>query len=210
MYRLGDIDDRRRVMIGAVLFGLGVLTLVVAVIIVHFASFPTEDLVDGVFVPVQIDYFGWIPRGSLMKAIGYLLAFGSSQMLVIGAALLWVLNQPMSWARAAVAAFLSWVELVLLFGIVPSEWLNFSQTDLAWSYQDPIFDIPAPLVLGNVVTVTTGALKDAISGGYHMMMLGVGALFALKLQQIGRPRPAAPPPEEKKSPYGRTLLKGED
>ena len=77
--------------------------------------------------------FDWIPSNHLLKGVGYLVVFGASQMLVVGALFVWVLNQRMTWARALFASFFTWIEFVMIFGMVPSEWLNFSQTDLDWS-----------------------------------------------------------------------------
>lgn len=209
MYRLGELSDRQRVQIGTGLLVLGILAMVVGVIVVHYGGLPAEEFVDGVYLPVTVDYFNWIPRGWLPKAVGYLIAFGASQLMILGAALVWVLGRPMTWARASFAAFLAWMEMVIIFGIVPSEWLNLSQTDLDWSPQRTAFTLPSWLVLGNEVQISLAALKDAISGGYNVVMLGVAALFAYKIQDVGKPRPAAEAPAEKTSPYGRPLVKGD-
>lgn len=189
------------------MLALGVVAMVVGVIVIHYAGLPTEEFVDGVFVPLEVEYFNWIPRGWFPKSIGYLVAFGASQMLIVGAAFVWVLNQRMTWARAGFAAFLAWMEMVVIFGIVPSEWLNLSQTDLDWSPQRIAVTIPSWLVLGNDIDISFAALKDAISGGYNVTMLAAAAFFAYKLQDIGKPRPAsAAAPERKTSPYGRPLV----
>ena len=54
---------------------------------------------------------------------------------IVGALFVWVLNQKMTWARAPFASIVTWIKLVIFFGIVPSEWLNYAQTDLDWSGQ---------------------------------------------------------------------------
>ena len=120
MYRLAELSDKRRKNIGWALLGLGLLTLVVAVLVIHYGSFPETTVVDGVEVPVVLDQFNWMPRGSLWKGLGYLIAVAASQMLVIGAMFVFVLNQRMTWARAVFAATVAWVELVVIFGMVPS------------------------------------------------------------------------------------------
>jgi hypothetical protein len=145
----------------------------------------------------------------LLKGVGYLVVFGASQMLVVGAMFVWVLNQKMTWARALFASFVTWIELVIIFGMVPSEWLNFAQTDLDWSSQRVAVTIPAVLVLGNEVQLSWAAIKDSISMGYHVVMLAAGAVFALQLQKMKKGPPASadkPPP---RSPYGRPLVRGE-
>ena len=209
MYRLAELSDSRRRSIGWSLLLVGTVTLAVAVWLIHFSSFPKTEIIDGVTVPIVLDSFNWVPRGALWKAIGYLTSFGASQMLLGGAMLVWVLNQKMTWARAAFAAFITWIELLMIFAIVPSEWLNFAQTDLDWSSQRVALAIPSWLVLGNEVDLSYAALKDMISMGYHINMLAVGAVFALQIQKMKEGRPARAEEPVKHSPYGRPLVKGD-
>jgi hypothetical protein len=103
---------------------------------------------------------------------------------------------------------ITWVALVFFFGMVPSEWLNYAQTDLDWSSQRVALVVPPVLVLGNTVELSWAVVKDSISMGYHIVMLGVAAVLALQIQKIKQGRPAGAAPEEKKSPYGRPLVKG--
>lgn len=223
MYRLAELSDRRRTTVGAWMLAAGIVLMAVAVILVHFSSIPEQEFVDGQFVPIVVEpaLFDAIPRGCLIpgamepclpwKAIWYVVAFGASQMMILGAVFLWVLNQKMTWARAAFAAFLTWMEFVIIYGIVPSEWLNLSQTDLDWSPTKILFTFPQWLVLGNDVAFSYAALKDAISGAYNMVMLFGVAIVAYKLQDIRKGRPASvaekPAPT---SPYGRPLVRKED
>lgn len=207
MHRLASISDKHRNIIGWSSLVLGTGLMAVAVLWIHYSKLPEAEIVDGVATPLVVDYFNWVPRGWFWKSLGYLAAFGASQMMLVGAAFLWVLNQKMTWARAAFAAFLVWMELVLVFGIVPSEWLNLSQTDLDWSNQRIAFNIPPILMLGNEVSISWAAIKDAISGGYNVGVLGAAGYVAYLLQQVYKP------PKKKTttklSPYGRPLVKGD-
>jgi len=209
MYRLGEMSDTQRVRLGSTLLVAGTVLLAFFVVFLHYSSLPAEEFVDGTWVPVVVDYFNWIPRGWLPKGLSYLLIFGSSQLMVAGAALLWLLNVKMTWARAAFAAVLTWTEFVILWGIVPSEWLNFSQTDLDWSPTKQAFALPTWLMLGNEVSVSLSVLKDAISGGYYMVTIGLAIVFGYKIQGIHTDRPKEPTAEELVSPYGRPLVRGE-
>ena len=69
--------------------------------------------------------------------------------------------------------------------------------------------LPSWLVLGNDVSISFAALKDIISGGYHVTMLAAAGLFAYKVQQLGKPRKVAEKPVSI-SPYGRPLVRGGD
>lgn len=185
----------------------GALLLVVAVLWVHYSSFPKTTIIDGVTTPVTVDYFNWVPRGWAWKSLGFLAAFGASQMLLGGAALAWVLGEKMTWARATFVAWLVWIEFVLIFGIVPSEWLNLSQTDLDWSPQKIFVTLPSWLVLGNEVSISYSALKDIVSMGYHNFAIAGAIIFAYRIQVIGKPRKVAEKPAPV-SPYGRPLITG--
>lgn len=213
MYRLGELNASQRLTYGTAMLGIGTLGMIVAVIVVHWASIPEVDVVDGEFVPVVVDYLNWMPRGMWWKALGYVIAFGASQLMVVGAALVFVLGRKMTWAVASMAAFIVWIEMVIIFGIVPSEWLNFSQTDLDWSSQrfvpglDPI---PPFLLLGNEISISWAVVKDTVSMTYNLAMLVLGGVFAYKIQDIYSGRPdTAPQKAAAASPYGRTLVKGD-
>jgi hypothetical protein len=208
MYRLGELSDARRRTIGGSLLILGLVGLVLGVIWIHWSSFPQTELVDGVETPVVLDTLNWFPRGTIWKGIGYLIVLGATTMGLVGATLLWVLNQKMTWARATVAALIAWLALVFFFGMVPSEWLNYAQTDLDWSSQRVAVAIPPFLILGNTVEISWAVVKDSISMGYHIVMLVVAAVLALQIQKIKEGRPARAAPVEKTSPYGRPLVKG--
>ncbi len=198
MYRLAELSVRTRRMAGWGLLLLGSALLALGVIWIHFSSLPHTVVVDGVEVPLVVDYFNWWPRGVWWKGAGYLVVFAASQMMIGGAVFLWVLNQRITWSRAVFTAFLSWLELVIIFGMVPSEWLSFAQTDLDWSSQKIALVVPPILVLGNTVEISYAVIKDSISMGYHLVMLAVAAIFALQVQKItkGRPESAAEAREE--------------
>jgi hypothetical protein len=172
MYRLAELSDSRRKTIGWGLLGLGFVGLVVAVIWIHYTSLPAEQ---------DAGIFDWIPSSHLLKGVGYLIVFGASQMLVIGALFVWVLNQRMTWARALFASFVTWIELVIIFG----------------------------MVLGNDVQLSWAAIKDSISMGYHLVMLAAAAVFALQLQKMKKGPPASADKAPPRSPYGRPLVRGE-
>jgi hypothetical protein len=208
MYRLAELSDARRRRIGGGLLFLGVAGLVLGVIWIHWSSLPQTETVNGVEVPVVVDYLNWWPRGLLWKGVGYLVVLGATTMALVGATLLWVLNQKMTWARATVAAFIAWMALVFYFGMVPSEWLNFAQTDLDWSSQRVALTIPPILVLGNTVEISWAVIKDSIQMGYSLGILGFAAVLAIQIQKMKEGRPPSAAPVEKKSPYGRPLVRG--
>jgi hypothetical protein len=208
MYRLGELSDGRRRLIGGVMLIAGFLGLVLGVIWIHWSSLPQTEVIDGVEVPVVVDYLNWWPRGTLWQAAGYLVVLGATTLTLLGAVFVWVLNQRLTWARATFAAFITFVALVFYFGMVPSEWLNFAQTDLDWSSQREALVIPPVLVLGNEVAISYAAIKDSIQAGYSLGMLAAAGFLAIQIQRMKAGRPPSAAPVEKKSPYGRPLVKG--
>lgn len=193
---------------GTTLLVLGFLGLVLGVIWIHWSSIPATEVIDGVESRVVVDYLNWWPRGILWKAVGYLVVLGATTLTLAGVCFLLLLNQVMTWARAALAAFITFIALVFYFGMVPSEWLNYAQTDLDWSSQRIAITIPSVLVLGNDVSISWGAIKDSIQMGYSLGLLGFAGFFAIQIQRMKDGRPASAAPVEKKSPYGRPLVKG--
>ena len=165
---------------------------------------------------VDVDTFGWVPRDCLVSGgdwclpwstLGHLVAFGGSQLMLLGITLAVILGRRMTWSLAALAAFLAMLELVLLLGTVASEWLNLAQGPLNWNEQNDAFSIWPPLVLGNQVGISWGAIKDFVSVNYNMGALTFIILFARWIQSFSGPIPQEKP-SEMVSPYGRPLVKG--
>jgi len=209
MYRLAELSDSRRKMIGSALLLAGLAGLALGVVWIHWSSVPETEMINGVEVPVVVDFLNWFPRGALWLGIGYLIVFGATTLALIGGAFLWVLNQRMTWARATVAAFLSWVALVFYLGMVPSEFLTFAQTELEWSSQRVAVTLPPALLLNNTVEISWAAIRDSIQVGYSLGMLGAAIVLGLQIQKIKAGRPPKASPAELVSPYGRPLVKGD-
>lgn len=208
MNRLAELTEKQRTRLGAAALLIGTLLLAVGVVIAHYALFPETEFIDGVEVPLQVDYLGWIPRGWQWVTLGQLIGFGGSQLMIVGSLFLWFVGHKLTWARATFGAFIAWIELVLLFGVVASEWLNLTQGPLEFTSQRIAFTIPPWLVLGNQVDISYAFIKDAISGTYNLVMVGIAIVFAYKIQDWGKQKPGAAQ-EEKQSVYGRPLVKGD-
>lgn len=217
--RLASMDMNARNRLSWAMMGIGLVALTLGVIVAHYALFPEVVVVDGVEVPVEVDYLGWIPRGWIPVTAGQLVAFFGSQLMLLAAALIWVADKPMTWARAGFLSWLVWIELILIFGVVPSEWLNLTQGPLGWTSQriflgygeDAFIRLPewAQIVtLNNPIELSYAVVKDAVSGTYHIVMLAVSFWFAYRIQDWGK-RPAPEPAEAQTSPYGRPLVKGD-
>lgn len=205
--RLRGLSNSQRNGLGLILVAAGSIGLVVGVLFTHYSNFPEAE---------QVDVFGWIPRACIMEGpdwclpwytLGHLIAFGASQILLAGVAVLFFLEKKMTWARASFAAFIVFLELVLLLGTVPSEWLNLTQGPLGWTEQNDAFGIWPPLMLGNEVGISWGFVKDFVSINYNMAALTGLIIVAYRLQDWGKPLEEEDEAEVI-SPYGRPLVKG--
>ena len=189
---------KNRYKIGPALIVMGVGGITIGVIIAHFAGFPKGEV---------IDYFNWMPRGWLMQTIGQFLAFSAGQLFLLGLALLAWQDTPMTWARAAYLALLSWIQLTLIFGVFPSEWLNLSQGPLEWTNQREFIKFPPILFLGNEISLSLGALKDIIQLGISQGFLVAVIVGGYLIQDINNAKERG---KTRISDYGKTVVKAGD
>jgi hypothetical protein len=95
--------------------------------------------------------------------------------------------------------------MLILFGVVPNQWLTLTQGTFEWTGQKIAFTLPTWLMLNNEVSISYGAIKDVVSGTYSALLLVVIAVGAYQIQERAK-RPKAPPPP-RFSTYGRPLVK---
>lgn len=191
-------ENRRRLIgIGGLIIGL--VTVAIGITIAHFTNLPETDSLDNAILPD-------IPRGWQLTTLGHLIAVGGSQIMVVAAVYGWLWEKPLTWVRASVGALLGWYQLVLYFGIIPSEMLNLTQGPLEWTSRTA-FTIPRWLVLNNDISVSWFTIKDFVVAGYYtnaFVVLIVGIYLA---QEWIKKRADAAPVIEL-STYGRPLRKG--
>lgn len=194
------MTDRRRrlIAIGGLLAGLFIFAI--GIVVAHFTNLPTEDA-DGNRVLESI------PRGWELYTLGQLTAVAGSQVMIVAAVFGWLWDKPLTWVRAGVGALLGWIQLVIYFGIIPSEMLNLAQGPLGWTSRTA-FTVPKWLVLNNNVDISYATIKDALVAGYYtnaFIVLIVGIYMA---QEWIKKRAEGGPAVTKVSPYGRPLTKG--
>ena len=189
---------KNRYKIGQALIVMGVGGITIGVIIAHFAGFPKGEV---------IEYFNWMPRGWLMQTIGQFLAFSAGQLFLLGLALLAWQDTPMTWARAASLALLSWIQLTLIFVVFPSEWLNLSQGPLEWTNQREFIKFPPILFLGNEISLSLGALKDIIQLGISQGFLVAVIVGGYLIQDLNNAKERG---KTRISDYGKTVVKAGD
>ncbi len=190
-YRLAGIAA----MVAGSLVGIG------GALIAHFTGLSEFDDLGRELYPA-------IPRGWLFVVIGQVISLGGVLLLLAGVAVAYLYGRPMTWARAAVGASLFVSMMMILFGIVPNEWLTLTQSVWEWTPQKIAVTIPAWLVLNNDVSISYAAIKDIVSGTYVVVALGAIAVTMYQWQERQKAAATAPPPQPV-SRYGRPVTKVE-
>ncbi len=198
----------RNTAIGVAATVVGVTLSIFGALWAHFAGLP------------ELDEFGrelypHIPRGNpawISPLIGQLVSLGGLFLAMAGITLAYLYEKPMTWARSAVGAGLFTGLMMLLFGVIPNEWLTYSQAVWEWTDQKVWIKIPTDLIGGNELNLSAAAVKDIIAGTYSVVALGGVAVAIIawqKRDEIRDKRQKAKASEDKTSAYGRPLQKVE-
>ena len=118
----------------------------------------------------------------------------------------------MTLARASIGAFLFTALMMILFGIIPNEWLTYTQAEWEWTSQKEWIPIPSSLIGGNELSISAAAIKDIIAGTYTVIATAATAAVMIGWQKRDEIRANR---EKKKaaagnvSVYGRPLQKAD-
>jgi hypothetical protein len=202
------VSEQTRKRVGWTGVGAGLVLFVAGAIAAHFTGLAATDSLGRELYP-GIPRCAWFEEAGSCWVIPtsmQLLAFLGSQLAVAGILIGWIVGRPLTWARATVGAMLTTLEAIVLFGIVPNQFLSLAQGVWQWTYQKEWVTLPEWLFLNNRVSISFGVLKDIISGTYSAVLLGAVAVGAYRLQE--RAKRARRPQPQPVSNYGRPLVKG--
>lgn len=195
----------RNFVVGVAAIAVGLSLGIAGALWAHFTGLPSVDAVGRELYPAFPRGWGWELLGQLISLGGVLLAIG-------GAALALLYEKTLTWSRAAIGAFLFTALMIILYGIIPNQWLTYTQAVWEWTPQKLWLKIPTVLVGGNEVNISAAAFKDIVSGTYVLVLTGAVATAMIRWQKRDEYRAA----REKKaaaaeptSVYGRTLRKVE-
>ena len=134
------------------------------------------------------------------------LVISSVLALLVTAGCFFVTTRPRSpheltWAKAMLGAVASFAAMLLVYGVVPDEWLKYADAELGWS-QSQIFQEIGP------ITINKRAVKDTVAVLIYLVFFGAHIALAVLWQK----RPAAdavvaaaePAPEPSARPAGRS------
>ena len=153
-----------------------------------------------------------IPRGWASVLIGQLVSLGGVLILMAGITLVFLYEKPLTWARSALGALLFTALTIILFGVIPNEWLTYTQAVWEWTDQKIWIKIPTGLVGGNELNISASAVKDIVAGTY--VVVATAALAAAmigwqKREEILANREKRRAAKKSVSNYGRPLQKVE-
>lgn len=190
------MNERRRLAIGYLAIAVGIATAILASVGVHMASAPEVD-------EFGRELYSFMPRGWVVVTVFQSIALGGVLMAMAGAAYGFLYQRTLTWSRAMFGALLYTGLMLILFAIIPNEFLTLVQSTLEWTPQKIFITIPPILVLNNTVEISYAALKDMISAGYVTTLLIVIPIITYQWQE--RAKKADVPKPTPVSDYGRPL-----
>jgi len=206
------VRDLKRTTIGVAGISAGLVLMAFGILMAHFTGLSETNSVGQEIYP-------HIPRclpfesGScwMLPTVGQAIGVVGSQFFLGAIVFGWILGKPLTWATATVAAAIFTLEMLILFGMVPNQWLALTQGTFEWTDQNIAFTLPSWLMLGNEVSVSFAVIKDVVVGGYSATLLGAVAVGAYQVQERAKKKASAAPaaPAPKLSSFGRTIIKGE-
>ncbi|MCH7668458.1 MAG: hypothetical protein IIB04_03100 [Acidobacteria bacterium] len=187
--------------IGIAVAVLGVFTAIGGAVLAHFVGLPATDSVGRELYPS-------IPRGLPIRTLAQTISLTGIFMLLGGITLAFLYRRQLTWARAAIGAFVFTSMVMLLFGVIPNQLLTIAQTDLDWSSQRTLFTIPRVLALNNDISISYEVLKEILVAGMTGNLL-IGIPVAMVKWQTYEKNRIESDPVTPISAFGRPTVKQE-
>ena len=187
--------------IGIAVAVLGVFTAIGGAVLAHFVGLPATDSVGRELYPS-------IPRGLPIRTLAQTISLTGIFMLLGGITLAFLYRRQLTWARAAIGAFVFTSMVMLLFGVIPNQLLTIAQTDLDWSSQRTLFTIPRVLALNNDISISYEVLKEILVAGMTGNLL-IGIPVAMVKWQTYEKNRIESGPVTPISAFGRPTVKQE-
>lgn len=193
------LDQRKYFIVGLAATFLGAVISVAGFMFAHFTGLDEVDNLGREIYPS-------IPRGWAWELIGQAVSLGGVLLAIGGLALAFLYRRRLTWARASLGAFLFTALMMILYGIVPNQWLNLAQGPWEWTSQRVFVTVPEWLVLNNEVAISYEAVKDIVLQGY-IGTITVGIIVVMYQWQEREKKRASGPPPKPVSAYGRPVTK---
>ena len=112
---------------------------------------------------------------------------------------------PLTWGEAFLAATFVFALLLMLYGVVPNQWLLWADNELGWRSDKFLFPNGISFFGRGRILISYETIRDVIASGFYAVFL-VGQVLAWRWWQSRGKRAAAPPAIET-SAYGRPLVR---
>ena len=191
---------------GIIAIGVGVLLTLAGALWAHFTG---ADEVNSVGQKI----FALFPRGWAYVLLGQLVSIGGVFVAFGGVTLAFLYEKKMTWARAAIGAFLFTATMIILFGLIPNQWLTYARSVWQWTDQKIVVSIPSALIGGNQVRLSAAAFTDLVNGTYVVVLTAAVAAVMIRYQKRDEIRASRLQKQEASkdntSAFGRPLRKVE-
>ena len=193
--------QQRYLRVGIIFMVAGAVVALAASYAVHLIGLPERN-------SFGVELYPNVPRGWVPTLLAQMVSLGGLLAAMAGMALAFLYKREMTWARASIGAFLFTGLMMILYGVIPNEFLTITQSTLDWSSLKEWVPIPTVLTFGNEITISAAAIKDLIGQGY-ILTVTVGVAVAMWKWQERAKRLAEQGPPVEVSKYGRPLTKVE-
>jgi len=190
------VTTRTKLGVGFAAVAVGIAGALAGAFFVHTSLSPE-------FTELGEELYAWSPRGWVPATVGQLMSLGGVLLAMGGLTLALVYDRPMTWARASLGASLYVGLMMIIFGVIPNEFLTLTQATLEWTPQKIVVTFPPWMVLGNDVSVSFAALKDIVLQGWVFTMLIAVPVFMWWWQ--GREQRKDVPRPQPVSAFGRPI-----
>ena len=122
-------------------------------------------------------------------------------------------GKPLTWGEAFLAGAFVFAMMVLAYGIVPHQWLNFADNELLWRKDKLLVAISGNgLKWGQAaknfqgtgrILINYEALRDMIAAGIYVLFFSGQLILWARWQRRGKPKPQL----ELTSAYSRPVIK---
>lgn len=191
------MNERKRLVFGYLAVVAGLVVMLAGSVVVHMAEAPEFDALGRELYPL-------VPRGWVVYTAAQTVALGGVLIAMAGVWFAHIHLRKLTWNTAMLGAVLFSGLMLIIFAVIPNQFLTLAQSTLEWTPQKIFVTIPPFLVLGNDVSISYAALKDMISAGYATTMLIAIPIIMYQIQERSKKAKKTPPPTPV-SDYGRPL-----
>jgi len=127
------------------------------------------------------------------------------------------IGTPVTWGEAFVAATFVFALMLVAYGVIPHQWLKYSDNELLWRSDKLLVALSSEgAVWGQKAKTATGtgrviinyqAVRDIIAAGFYGVFLGAQVMLWSKWQKRGRLTETSGDGGQVTSRFGRPLIR---